>query len=52
MVKNNYNGYIVPKKNYLSLAKKFIDIINKPYLINRFGKNSKKYFERIFNKPI
>ena len=49
MVKNNYNGFIVPKKNHVSLAKKFLDIINKPYLINRFGKNSKKYFEKKFS---
>ncbi len=50
VVKNNYNGYIVPKKNHLSLAKKFLDIINNPYLIKYFGKNSKKYFEKKFSK--
>ena len=50
IVKNNYNGFLVSKKNHLSLANKFIDIINNPYLINFFGKNSKKYFEKKFSK--
>ena len=50
VVKNNYNGYLVQEKNHVSLAKKFLDIINKPYLIKYFGKNSKLHFEKKFSK--
>jgi glycosyltransferase involved in cell wall biosynthesis len=50
VVKNNFNGYLVKKKDYLSLANRFLDIINNPKLINIFGKNSKKYFEKKFSK--
>jgi glycosyltransferase involved in cell wall biosynthesis len=50
IVKNNFNGYLVKKKDYLSLANRFLDIINNPRLIKIFGKNSKKYFEKKFSK--
>ncbi len=50
VIKINYNGYLVEKKNYVLLAKKFLNIINNSYLINLFGKNSKKYFEKKFSK--
>lgn len=50
LVKINYNGYLVEAKNHVSLAKKFLNIINKPYLIKYFGKNSKLYFEKKFSR--
>lgn len=50
LVKINYNGYLVQAKNHVSLAKKFLNIINKPYLIKYFGKNSKLYFEKKFSR--
>lgn len=50
VVKINYNGYLVQEKNHVSLAKKFLNIINKPNLIKYFGKNSKLYFEKKFSK--
>ena len=50
IIKVNYNGYLVEQKNYVLLAKKLLHIINNSYLINFFGKNSKKYFEKKFSK--
>ena len=50
LIKVNYNGYLVEQKNYVLLAKKLLHIINNSYLINFFGKNSKKYFEKKFSK--
>jgi glycosyltransferase involved in cell wall biosynthesis len=50
LVKNNFNGYLIPPKNTFFLAEKFLNIINKPYLINYFGKNSIKLYKNNFSK--
>jgi glycosyltransferase involved in cell wall biosynthesis len=50
LVKNNFNGYLIPPKNTFFLAEKFLNIINNPYLINYFGKNSIKLYKNNFSK--
>lgn len=37
---NNLNGFLVPTKDYKTLAKRMLDFINNPLLIERMGKES------------
>ena len=49
VVKNNYNGFKVPIKNSIDLARKLEILINSEKLRKKFGENSyklaKKYFD-------
>ncbi len=44
IVENNFNGFIIPKKNSKELADRIIDFYNNPKLIEEFGKNGREKF--------
>lgn len=50
LVIHNFNGYLVHMHNYSEFATKIKKIYNSPNLINKFSKNSKKLFNKRFNK--
>ena len=46
LVKDNFNGYIVPEKDPISLAKKILKILNDVKLIQKMKQNSKKIIKK------
>ncbi|MBI5635589.1 glycosyltransferase family 4 protein [Candidatus Micrarchaeota archaeon] len=42
LVKNNYNGFVVPKRNSAKLAEKIVFLLKRPKLLEKFGVNSRK----------
>ena len=48
IVKDKYNGFLVPPKNAKLLAEAILDLINNNYLRNKMGKNGLKYFQNNF----
>jgi len=52
VVKNNFNGFLVPAKNSIELAKAIEKLLNSRQLIELFGKNSREYVKRNFDIKI
>ena len=48
IVKDKYNGFLVPPKNAKLLAEAILDLINDNSLRNKMGKNGLKYFQNNF----
>ncbi|MBA64830.1 MAG: glycosyl transferase family 1 [Candidatus Marinimicrobia bacterium] len=48
VIRNNFNGYLVPQKSSSILAEKIIDLISNPELKNTFGKNGIKTVKEKF----
>lgn len=49
LVKNGINGFIVPKKDSIALAKKMIWMIENPYEVEKMSKESRTYAEERFD---
>ena len=50
MVKNKYNGFLIKPRSTIMLKNRIEYLINNRILINKFGLNSKKLFNKKFNK--
>mgnify|MGYP000176646760 CR=1 FL=1 len=50
MVKNKYNGFLIKPRSIIMLKNRIEYLINNRILINKFGLNSKKLFNKKFNK--
>lgn len=48
-VKNDYNGFLVPKGNAIVMAEKVIWCIEHPMEVEQMGKNARKFAEENFN---
>ena len=48
-VDHNINGYLVPTKDYIRMAKYLMDLLNSPKLCEDFGQNSRLKAEREFS---
>jgi glycosyltransferase involved in cell wall biosynthesis len=49
MVKNDYNGYLVPAKDHTFLAERIKQLIRDEKLLKRLGENSRKTFDETFS---
>ena len=49
---NNFNGFLVPPKDYKSISKAIEKLLTNQDLINKFGKNSRKLVEENFSEKI
>ena len=49
LVKNGYNGYLVKYNNNYSLFSAINKFLNKPYLIKKFGLNSRKHVKKYYD---
>ena len=52
VVKNNFNGFLVPARNPIELAKAIEKLINNKQLREQFGKNSREYIKKNFDIKI
>ena len=52
VVIDNYNGFLVPIKDYISLSKKIEVLISNPLLREKFGKNSRELVIKEFDVKI
>jgi len=48
LITNNFNGFIVPKRDYKELGEKIWQLLNSEDLQSRFGKNARKTMESRF----
>lgn len=49
MVKNDYNGYLIPREDYKYLAEKLMDLVQDRSLLERLGDGSRKTYLEYFS---